>query len=98
MFGDGTDIPGLEAALLLAPDISPDGLSLYGNDGGIAVAVRSTVDAPFAAPTLLYPNPTTRTALGAPELSRDCRTLFFIEQVSADALPGINATLMMARR
>lgn len=98
MFGDGTDIAGLETAMLLAPDISPDGLSLYGNDGGISVAVRVTVDEPFAAPTLLYPNPTTRTALGAPELSRDCRTLFYIEQVSPDTGTGINATLMMARR
>lgn len=98
MFGASSDIPGLETAALVAPDISPDGLSLYGGDGGVQVAVRSSKDAPFGAPTLLYMGGTQREALGAPEMSRDCRTLFYIQQLSVDTGTGVNATLMMARR
>ena len=99
MFGAGSDIPGLESTYLLAPDISPDGLSLYGGlEGGVVVAVRPSIDAPFAAPTTLYPRPEGNAALGAPELSRDCRTLYYIEQVALESGSGVNATLKMARR
>jgi hypothetical protein len=84
LFGTASSVPGLETATMTTLDLSSDGLFLYGaSDGGL-------VRAPFKPSTQAFDMPETliaRTAersYGSPELSQDCRTLYYVS-VSADA-------------
>jgi hypothetical protein len=84
---------------MLAPEPSPDGLAIYGAvDLSIVVVTRDRPDQPFGAPTTIVPgNPTTRTILlGSPELSQDCRSLYYVH-VGASAAPAIH-TIRVVRR
>jgi hypothetical protein len=77
-FGDGIAIPGLEDVLLLTPDMSADGLSLFGNVmGAIVVATRldthdsfSLTDSVIAAPASWI----------SATISEDCRSLYAVRQ------------------
>lgn len=96
-FGAGAAIPGLEEINLTAPDPAPDGTTLYGGlMGNVVVTTRASASAPFAAPTVLFAPADATQQLGAPEVSQDCRRLFFVRQTSADGLT--TSELMEARR
>lgn len=96
-FGAGETISGLEGVFLSSPDPSPDGLSLYGGLlGDVVEARRSTASAAFGAPIVLYSRPSTNEQLGAPELSQDCRSLFYLHQTYEGGL--LRSQLLMARR
>lgn len=100
-FGTGTPIPGIEALNFSAPDISSDGLTLYaGLNGDVVSATRENITAPFGAPVTVFAASTTDTteALGAPELSRDCRSLIYLRQVSDAATSSTTSELMISRR
>ena len=96
-FGPGAAVPGLEDINLTAPDPAPDGSTLFGGlMGSVVVTMRSSVDAPFAAPTALFAPADATQQLGAPEISQDCRRLFFVRQTTANGLT--TSELMEARR
>jgi hypothetical protein len=78
-FAVGVSIPGLEAPDFSAVDPSPDGLSLYGGlDSSVQVAARATASDAYGAPTIVIQT-TTEHAVGAPEISQDCRSLYYID-------------------
>lgn len=96
-FGAGTAIPGLEDVNLTAPDPAPDGLTLFGGlMSNVVVTTSASADAPFATPTVLFAPADATQQLGAPEISQDCRSLFFVRQTSANGLT--TSVLMEARR
>jgi hypothetical protein len=96
-FGAGAAIPGLEEVNLTAPDPAPDGTTLYGGlMGNVVVTTRASADAPFAAPSVLFAPADATQQLGAPEVSQDCRRLFFVRQTSANGLT--TSELMEAHR
>lgn len=96
-FGPGAAIPGLEAINLTAPDPAPDGHTLFGGlMGSVVVTTRDSATAAFAAPTMLFTAENATQQLGAPEISQDCRRLFFVRQTSANGLT--TSELMEARR
>jgi hypothetical protein len=78
-FATGTSIPGLEDVDLSTIEPSPDGLSLYGNlDQAIQIATRATPSGPYGATTIAVA-PAMDHVIGAPELSRDCRSLYYVD-------------------
>lgn len=96
-FGVGAAIPGLEEVNLTAPDPAPDGTTLYGGlMGNVVVTTRAGASSAFAAPTVLFAPADATQQLGAPEVSQDCRRLFFVQQTSANGLT--TSELMEARR
>ena len=77
----GRLIPGLETVPLAAPDPSPDGLWLFGANGHIVVAWRERLDAPFGAPSVAMAGDfQAGIFLRDPEVSRDCRRLYYVQQ------------------
>jgi hypothetical protein len=77
-FAPGIPIPGLETVDLEAVDPSPDGLSLFGSlDSSIIVTTRTTPSDGFGPTSTVVPRGT-QEVVGAPELSQDCRSLYFI--------------------
>lgn len=82
-FGEATEIPGLATSTLVTPDASPDGLQLFGAQTGILGFVsRPNVDAPFGAFT---PVPGLPDNSGAPAISADCRSLYFVARTPSGA-------------
>ncbi|HWP05707.1 MAG TPA: hypothetical protein VNN72_08195 [Polyangiaceae bacterium] len=83
-FGDGMPIPGLEEVLLLTPDVSADGLSLFGSvDGAIVVATRSTTHDAFSIADPIIAPPDSGEWISA-TISEDCRSLYAVRQT-----PGV---------
>jgi hypothetical protein len=77
-FVGATPIPGLESQTLVAPEISRDGLTIYGADGNrLGFSERTGPSEPFG-PFAEFPFIATFTATGAPEMSADCRRLYFV--------------------
>jgi hypothetical protein len=95
-FGDKTSIPGLESVGLITPELSPDGLSMFGAlSGSLIVAERSTPDARFAAPTTILVGDPTTILFGAPEMSQDCRSLYYVQvQAGPTGLLGSSIRVM----
>lgn len=99
VFGSAADIPGLETLNVSAPDPSPDGLALYGGlNGGVVVSARPSVDMPFSAPMTLVAPTAALEQLGAPELSHDCRSLYYISQTSDTTTNMLTSVLLVVRR
>lgn len=95
-FGDGAWVPGLESVNMETLDSSPDDLSVLGLlQFGIAIASRSAPSGPFGSATTLIAGTPTDT-VGAPELSADCRSLYYIHVVS-DTSPAVYTIEMRAR-
>jgi hypothetical protein len=71
-------VAGVESVLLVAPDLAPDGLTLYGAAGGneLGFVRRRSGAEPFADFEAIAVGQLT--AAGAPEISADCRTLYFV--------------------
>jgi hypothetical protein len=77
-FGQGAPIPGLEAVALTAPSCAPDGLTLFGGvNPDLVVAARPADGEPFGAPSTVFQGDNL-SVYGSPEVSADCRTLYFI--------------------
>jgi hypothetical protein len=83
-FGTPVPVPGLTGIPLVAPDPSPDELSLFGGFEGrqLTVARRNTSSEPFGAPVDIT---VALSASGAPHISVDCRRLYFIGIATPDA-------------
>ncbi len=82
-FGNDTELPGLESTNVFTPDLSPDGLAVYGaidsaEGRSLAIATRASTDEPFGAPVIATALLAGLPNSGAPELSADCRALYFI--------------------
>lgn len=82
-FGNDTALPGLETTNVHAPDLSPDGLAVYGGidvEGirTLAASTRASTSEPFRAPEVLSGLISTLLGSGAPDLSADCRSLYFV--------------------
>ena len=94
-FGAGMSIPGLESSTLSAPDISPDGLALFGNlNAAVVVVTRSAPDAPFGGPSIVVPgDPMNYTfVVGAADVSGDCRSLYYVHvDYPLDSVQGFYA-------
>lgn len=78
-FERGGPVAGLADVELAAPEPSPDGLTLFGGlSTSVVAASRATPDAPFGAPVPVLSAPDGTQLLGAPELSADCRSLYYV--------------------
>jgi hypothetical protein len=78
-FANGVAVAGLAATGMTSPEPSPDGLSLFGGESArIVVASRTSPEAAFGAPAPLLSPPDGTWLLGAPELSADCRRLYYV--------------------
>lgn len=83
-FGAGTDIPGLEGMVVTTPDVSSDGLSLYGAImDGIVLATRASVDDPFSALSPIV-EPGDSGQWVSPTISEDCRSLYAVNLSSSE--------------
>lgn len=87
-FSAGTPAPGLEGSEMASPDPSPDGLSLFGGvSTSITLATRARVTDEFGAPIpVLSPADGTQ-LLGAPDLTANCRSLYFVAVYAGVAPP-----------
>jgi hypothetical protein len=77
-FGSPSPLSGLEGTGVLAPDLSPDELTLFGglkSTGRVIVTERVSKLAPFGQPDVVSLPPA---VAGAPHLSADCRRLYFV--------------------
>jgi hypothetical protein len=93
-FGASRTIAGLEEVFLTAPSLSPDGYSLFGAlRPDLITASRSALDAPFGEPAVLFTGDTSTLLYGSPEISADCRTLYFLRADITDdpSVVSINA-------
>jgi len=83
-FADPLPVPGLESSGLITPELSPDGLSIFGSANlSLIVAERSRPDGAFAAPTTILPGTPNMLVLGAPDVAQDCRSLYFVQNEPA---------------
>ncbi len=76
-FGPAAPIPGLETVDVIAPDVSDDGLVLFGGLGGqqLVMATRSNAASSFGAPqNLTIP----QDIAGAPHITHDCHRLYYV--------------------
>jgi hypothetical protein len=98
--GAGSPVPGLETVTLGMPDPSPDGLWLFGkSDAHIVVAGRERLDAPFGAPSVVLAGDLqVGLSLMDPEVSRDCRRLYYLQLEPGPPPAYANYTLRVARR
>lgn len=79
-FGDGLEIPGLESVALLTPDVSADGLSLFGSiNGAIVVATRLDTNDSFSLAETVVAAPGSGQWISA-TISEDCRSLYAVRQ------------------
>lgn len=79
-FGAGMEIPGLEGSALVTPDVSPDGLSLFGSlMGAIVLATRASVHDPFSTAEPILGPPAGGQWISA-TVSEDCRSLYAVRQ------------------
>ena len=99
-FVTGRVVPGLETGGLSSPDPSVDDLWLFGAfEGNIVVAGRERRDARFGAPSVAIAGDWQQggAMLTDPEVSRDCRRLYYIHREPGVSGGGIQ-TLRVARR
>jgi hypothetical protein len=95
-FLPGVSIPGLENVVISALDPTPDGLSLYGGlDLFIQVATRSLPSGPYGAPTLVI-DPGPDHLVGAPEISQDCRSLYYVS-IDQTSTPDVYSIQVQTR-
>jgi hypothetical protein len=94
-FGTANPIPGLEQVDLLTPALGPDSLTLFGAvSESIVVVSRSNSLAAFGAPTTLFANDGSTNFYGAPEVSNDCRYLYYVHvAVGQSAQPAYTIEL-----
>jgi hypothetical protein len=86
-FGTGTPIPGFEQIYLVAPELGPDNLTLFGAvSGNIVVASRTNALSTFGAPMTVFASDGTTTFFGAPEVSGDCHYLYYVHVSAATQL------------
>lgn len=96
-FANGEPIPGLEDVAFGTPSITADGLTLYGGiDPDLVVTTRTAPDAPFAAPSVVFSGDSSGAAYRFPEISPDCRTLYFVRIDQSGG--GSTFSLRMAKR
>ena len=80
-------VPGLESTDVTAPEPSPDELGLFGSESArIVLASRASTDTAFGPPVPVLSPPDGTGLLGAPELSADCRSLYYVA-VDASVAP-----------
>lgn len=85
-FGEGVPIPGLEDTRLVTPDLSADGLSLFGTVlNTVVLATRANVGDAFSAPNEVVPPPGVGQWISA-TISEDCRSLYAVRQTSSAPL------------
>jgi hypothetical protein len=79
-FANGQAIPGLESVDLGTPFLAADGLTLFGGmtNGDLVQVARPAAGMPFAAPSVIFAGQSNMLAFKAPEVSADCRTLYFV--------------------
>ena len=95
-FSAALSAPGLDQTALFSPGISPDGLEIYGavgTDKVFSVARRASVDLPFEAPQPLPQLSGSYLAVGAADISQDCRSIIY-----AAVITETEWTLLRARR
>lgn len=95
-FDASLSAPGLDQTALFSPGISPDGLELYGAVGMekiFSVARRASVDLPFNAPQPLPQLSGSYIAVGAADISQDCRSIIY-----AAVITETEWTLLRAER
>jgi hypothetical protein len=98
-FGNPVSIPGLESVGLIAPELSPDGLSMFGAISlSLVVVERSRPDAAFAAPTVLLPVDPMTTVVGAPEIAQNCRSLYYVQNELIAATGTVDSTIRVMTR
>jgi hypothetical protein len=90
-FGAGVSLTGI-SAMFRTPEPSHDGLLLFGtvamgSTSSLAVASRASVGANFSAPSMagLPARPAGVDVDSSPAISADCRTLYFVRILAADA-------------
>lgn len=87
-FGTSRTINGLEEVFITAPFLAPDGETLFGAmRPDLVMTSRSNPDAPFSKPIVLFKGDNSTLAYGSPELSADCRTLYFARSDIIDGSP-----------
>jgi hypothetical protein len=78
-FANGQAIPGLESVALGTPFLASDGLTLYGGvDPDLVFVARPAPGQPFGSPSVVFAGQKNMAAYRAPEVSADCRTLYFV--------------------
>jgi hypothetical protein len=78
-FGASRTISGLEEVFITAPHLAPDGTTLFGAlRPDLVMMTRSALDAPFGEPIVLFTGDESTRVYGSPEISADCRTLYFL--------------------
>jgi len=78
-FVNGGPVAGLANTEFASPEPSSDRLTLFGGlSTSVVAASRATPDAPFSAPEPVLSPPDGTQLLGAPELSADCRALYYV--------------------
>ncbi|HTQ02378.1 MAG TPA: hypothetical protein VMI54_00925, partial [Polyangiaceae bacterium] len=78
-FAMGQAVPGLESVALGTPFLAADGLTLYGGvDPDLVFASRPAPGEPFGATSPVFSGTKSTVSYKAPELSADCRTLYFV--------------------
>jgi len=98
-FGNPASIPGLELVSLIAPELSPDGLSMFGAISlSLVVVERSRPDAAFAAPTVLLPGNGMTIIVGAPEIAQNCRSLYYVQNEFIAATGAVESTIRVMTR
>jgi hypothetical protein len=97
-FAAGVSTPGLEASDISALDPSPDGLSLYGGlDSSVQVATRTTASGAYGALTIAIQAATTDHYIGAPEVSQDCRSIYYIDVDTSGTGPSVYTLQVVTR-
>jgi hypothetical protein len=87
-FSAGTKVPGLGDSEMASPDPSPDGLSLFGGvSTSITVATRTRVTDEFGSPVPVVSPADGTQLLGAPDLTPNCRSLYFVAVYAGVAPP-----------
>ncbi len=102
-FGPAQPISELAGVSVFSVDPSPDGLALYaGVTSSLGVVRRSSVTEKYGLPTVLVAQqtvigpPRKDYVYGAPELSHDCRSLYFVQQDTAS--PSLNGSILVLKR
>lgn len=90
-FGASRTIDGLEEVFITAPHLAPDGTTLFGAlRPDLVMTSRSDLAAPFDEPVVLFPGEGSTVVYGSPEISADCRTLYFLRADLGGSLPEIS--------
>jgi hypothetical protein len=96
-FANGQAVAGLENTAFAMPFLATDGLTLYGGvDPDLVSFRRSTPSGPFSASDVVFAGQKNAVSYKAPEVSADCRTLYFVR---IDGAAGMSSySLEVAKR